>query len=117
MKYLGDNRLSHRIVFQKNKYMECIYCGEQSKTREHAPSKLFISDPLPSDLPTVPSCKKCNNGFSSDELYAKVLIKIIKNFFVNEKLNEKDVKEAMREVKMALLEADVNYKVVKDFVS
>ncbi|HBI26757.1 MAG TPA: signal recognition particle protein [Peptococcaceae bacterium] len=33
------------------------------------------------------------------------------------KLNEKDVKEAMREVKMALLEADVNFKVVKDFVS
>lgn len=32
------------------------------------------------------------------------------------KLNEKDVKEAMREVKLALLEADVNYKVVKDFV-
>lgn len=33
------------------------------------------------------------------------------------KLNESDVKTAMREVKMALLEADVNYKVVKDFVS
>ena len=29
------------------------------------------------------------------------------------KLNEKDIKEAMREVKLALLEADVNYKVVK----
>lgn len=33
------------------------------------------------------------------------------------KLNESDVKTAMREVKMALLEADVSYKVVKDFVS
>lgn len=32
------------------------------------------------------------------------------------KLSEKDIKEAMREVKLALLEADVNYKVVKDFV-
>lgn len=32
-------------------------------------------------------------------------------------LNENDVKEAMREVKMALLEADVSYKVVKDFVA
>ncbi len=31
-------------------------------------------------------------------------------------LNENDVREAMREVRMALLEADVNYKVVKDFV-
>lgn len=33
------------------------------------------------------------------------------------RLTESDVKSAMREVKMALLEADVNYKVVKDFVS
>ncbi len=32
------------------------------------------------------------------------------------KLNEADIKDAMREVKLALLEADVNYKVVKDFV-
>ena len=33
------------------------------------------------------------------------------------KLTEADVKEAMREVRMALLEADVSYKVVKDFVA
>jgi len=32
------------------------------------------------------------------------------------KLTEGDVKEAMREVRLALLEADVSYKVVKDFV-
>ncbi|MBQ9209161.1 MAG: signal recognition particle protein [Oscillospiraceae bacterium] len=31
-------------------------------------------------------------------------------------LSEADVKEAMREVRLALLEADVSYKVVKDFV-
>ena len=33
------------------------------------------------------------------------------------KLSEKDIKSAMREVKLALLEADVNYKVVKSFIS
>ena len=33
------------------------------------------------------------------------------------KLSEADVKAALREVKMSLLEADVNYKVVKNFVS
>ena len=32
------------------------------------------------------------------------------------KLSEEDIKVAMREVRLALLEADVNYKVVKDFV-
>ncbi len=33
------------------------------------------------------------------------------------KLSEADVKEAMREVRLALLEADVNYKVAKDFTT
>jgi len=33
------------------------------------------------------------------------------------KLTEKDVDEAMREVRLALLEADVNFKVVKEFVT
>lgn len=32
------------------------------------------------------------------------------------KLTELEIKEAMREVRIALLEADVNYKVVKDFI-
>ena len=32
------------------------------------------------------------------------------------RLTEKDIKEAMREVKLALLEADVNFKVVKEFI-
>ncbi len=33
------------------------------------------------------------------------------------RLSEKDVKDAMREVRLALLEADVNYKVAKDFTN
>lgn len=33
------------------------------------------------------------------------------------KLSEKDVRDAMREVRLALLEADVNYKVAKDFTN
>jgi signal recognition particle subunit SRP54 len=33
------------------------------------------------------------------------------------RLTEKDVKEALREVRLALLEADVNFKIVKDFVN
>ncbi len=32
------------------------------------------------------------------------------------KLNEKDIDEALRQVRLALLEADVNFKVVKDFI-
>ncbi|MFQ7108151.1 MAG: signal recognition particle receptor subunit alpha, partial [Neglectibacter timonensis] len=33
------------------------------------------------------------------------------------KLSDADVKEAMREVRLALLEADVNYKVAKEFTN
>lgn len=33
------------------------------------------------------------------------------------RITEGDLKEVMREVKLALLEADVNYKIVKEFVS
>ena len=40
----------------------------------------------------------------------------LKRFRNKGKLTEADVKEGMREVKLALLEADVNFKVVKDFI-
>ena len=41
----------------------------------------------------------------------------LKMFRGNGKLTEEDLKAPMREVRMALLEADVNFKVVKDFVA
>lgn len=42
---------------------------------------------------------------------------VFKKLKARGKLTEADVKEAMREVRLALLEADVSYKVVKDFVA
>ncbi|MBR3630765.1 MAG: signal recognition particle protein [Oscillospiraceae bacterium] len=45
------------------------------------------------------------------------LNKVFKKLKSHGKLTESDVKEAMREVRLALLEADVSYKVVKDFVA
>ena len=44
------------------------------------------------------------------------LANAFKKFKNKGKLTEADVKEGMREVKLALLEADVNFKVVKEFV-
>ena len=41
---------------------------------------------------------------------------VFKNLRSKGRLTEEDVKQALREVKMALLEADVNFKVVKQFV-
>jgi signal recognition particle subunit SRP54 len=45
------------------------------------------------------------------------LEEIFKQLRRHGKLSEKDVDDVMREVRLALLEADVNYGVVKDFIS
>ena len=50
-----------------------------------------------------------------DNLTAK-LQNVFKNLRSKGRLTEADVKTALKEVKMALLEADVNFKVVKQFV-
>ncbi|ONI44598.1 signal recognition particle protein [Candidatus Epulonipiscioides gigas] len=50
-----------------------------------------------------------------DQLSTK-LQDVFKNLKSKGKLTEKDVKGALREVKLALLEADVNFKVVKNFI-
>ena len=44
------------------------------------------------------------------------LANAFKSFKNKGKLTEADVKEGMREIKLALLEADVNFKVVKEFI-
>ena len=41
---------------------------------------------------------------------------VFRNLRSKGRLTEDDVKTALREVKMALLEADVNFKVVKSFI-
>ena len=42
---------------------------------------------------------------------------VFKNLRSKGRLTEDDVKAAMREVKRAILEADVNFKVVKTFIN
>ena len=41
---------------------------------------------------------------------------ILKRLKSHGKLNEKNIADALREVRIALLEADVNYRVVKSFI-
>ena len=41
---------------------------------------------------------------------------IVKKLKGQTRITEKELNECLREVKLALLEADVNYKVVKDFI-
>ena len=49
------------------------------------------------------------------ESLTEKLTNVFKKLRAKGRLTEKDVREAMKEVKMALLEADVNFKVVKNF--
>ena len=51
------------------------------------------------------------------ESLTEKLQNVFKNLRSKGRLTEDDVKAALKEVKMALLEADVNYKVVKDFTA
>ena len=51
------------------------------------------------------------------ESLADKLQNVFKNLRGKGRLTEADVKAALKEVKMALLEADVNFKVVKQFVN
>ena len=50
------------------------------------------------------------------ESLGEKLSNAFKKFRSKGKLTESDVKEGMREIKLALLEADVNFKVVREFI-
>ena len=50
------------------------------------------------------------------ESLSEKLQNVFKNLRSKGRLTESDVKAAMKEVKRALLEADVNFKVVKTFI-
>lgn len=55
----------------------CVHCGGPNETRDHAPSVVFLDDPLPPDLPASPSCASCNQGFSNDEAYLACLLECV----------------------------------------
>lgn len=55
----------------------CVHCGGPNETRDHCPSKVFLDEPYPGDLPASPSCAACNNGFSADEAYLACLIESV----------------------------------------
>lgn len=61
----------------KDDHNICIYCGQKADTREHVPSKVFLDDPLPKFLPTLPACSTCNNSFSLDEMYLACLLECV----------------------------------------
>jgi hypothetical protein len=55
----------------------CAHCGGPDETRDHNPSKVFLDDPLPENLPVASSCQPCNAGFSEDEEYLACLLECV----------------------------------------
>lgn len=55
----------------------CAFCGGETGTRDHFPSRVFLDEPFPENLPVVPSCSTCNSSFSIDEEYLACLISCV----------------------------------------
>lgn len=59
----------------KEKKGICIYCNEVKElTKDHIPPQSFFHKPKPSNLITVPACRKCNNSFDLDDEYMYYII-------------------------------------------
>lgn len=65
------NALPESALFGKHL---CVYCGALADSDDHAPSRCFLQRPLPSNLITLPACKKCNVKFSTDENIVTIIM-------------------------------------------
>lgn len=55
----------------------CVYCGGSPDTRDHVPSKVFLDEPYPPQLPVVAACNKCNSDFSKHEQYFSCFLECV----------------------------------------
>jgi hypothetical protein len=49
--------------------LPCMYCGMEATTKDHVIPRCLLERPFPLNLPTVSSCRACNQGYSMDEEY------------------------------------------------
>jgi len=60
---------------KSNSEKSCIYCGSsKDMTVDHIPPKALFPEPRPSNMLTVPCCKKCNESFSKDDEYFRTAL-------------------------------------------
>ena len=53
----------------------CVFCGAtEDLTHDHVPPDNLFPSPKPSELITVPSCRKCNGGSSEDDTYFRDML-------------------------------------------
>jgi hypothetical protein len=63
-------------LFEKH---QCVYCGGVADTNDHTPPRCFLKPPLPSNLITLPACRKCNSDFSYHENLVRTMLALISN--------------------------------------
>jgi hypothetical protein len=99
-KDLSDNRLNF-----------CVYCGNTTETRDHVPSLVFLDKPYPDNLPVVPCCQECNNGFSKDEEYVACAVECYKH-------NSADISKLTRNKIVGILtrKESLRLKIEKSFI-
>jgi len=105
----GDRRVGKFTEWNKNDENYCIYCGDVAETRDHVPSKAFMIEPYPDNLPTISACEPCNNGFSFDESYVASYINVFRRKLDPRFFNEKIDKALKRDRKLKeLLDSQIN---------
>lgn len=74
----------------------CAHCGGPDETRDHCPSKVFLDEPYPENLPVASSCQPCNAGFSVDEEYVACLLEcVIAGEAAAEKLSRASIRRSV----------------------
>jgi hypothetical protein len=67
-----------RSFGDEREVLSCVYCGNGPiESRDHVPSRVLLDEPYPENLPVVPACAPCNNGFSQDEEYVACLVECV----------------------------------------
>jgi hypothetical protein len=77
--YLHSNAFMEQIpnYADSRQIQACAYCGGDTRTRDHVPSKVLLDEPFPENLPVVPACDRCNQSFSADEEYIACLLECV----------------------------------------
>lgn len=79
---------------KSNSEKTCIYCRSgEDMTVDHIPPKALFPEPRPSNMVTVPCCKKCNESFSKDDEYFRNVL--VSHAFVSSDPNVQAVNEKL----------------------
>lgn len=138
-------KTSHTSPFfdERHKKLGCVYCGlsftenqviqefkttgtpaqiteveNRRLTRDHVPSRVFLDEPYPSNLPVVDSCSECNQSFSSDEQYVACLLECIVSGGTNiQRFERKKIAQTLEKSKKLQRRLSQSRRVTKDGIA